>query len=402
MDESDRISLKLKKFRSSVTLALKELAKERRAAGLPVFDFGLGETKGKLHPTIQEAGERAFREGFTMYVDPSGMPELRAAVLHWLRLESEYSADNVVISTGAKQSLFNVFLALCNPSDVVLFDCAPWVSYQPLATACYAFPVMVLPRAGENNYLKIDAEDLRRNLRMRPHAKLFLLNSPCNPTAQLYSQEEINALLHVCLEHRIYFVLDRLYWRILFDGRRYPEPPLDSESKRWLILVDGMSKNFRRTGGLRIGWCVAPKDVAQAMASLQSHYTAGPASPTQSAALAAILLPYPPEMVQDLQALRDLLVGEARTIPRIRFWPIPATFYAFCDIRGLLNKRTPAGILLQSSDDVARYLIESGGVITAPGSNFMQDNFLRFSFAVSREELVTGLGVMRTLLGQVQ
>ncbi|MBI2193923.1 MAG: aminotransferase class I/II-fold pyridoxal phosphate-dependent enzyme [Planctomycetes bacterium] len=388
----------MRKFRPSVTLAMKEAAAARRARGLPVYDFGLGETKGQLHPVIREAGERAFRDGFTMYVDPAGLPELREAVLRWLGLESEYSPDQVVVSTGAKQVLFNILLAVCNPADAVLLDCAPWVSYQPLATAAYAFPVMVLPRSGEACFLKVEPEDLLRNLRMRPHAKLFLLNSPCNPTAQLYGPDEILALQGICVEHRIYFVLDQLYWRLVYDGREYPRPRVDAEARRWLILVDGMSKNFRRTGGLRIGWCVAPADVAAAMANLQSHYTAGPASPTQRAALAALTqMPYPAEMVQEFQALRDLLLHEVASIPGIQAWPIPATFYSFWNIRGLLGRRTPQGKALVSSDDVAAYLAEQGGVITAPGSHFMQEGFLRVSFAVPHGELVEGLQVVRDL-----
>ena len=402
MELQERISAKLRKFRPSETLALKELAAERRAEGLPVYDFGLGETKGRLDPALEEAGARSFREGHTMYADPGGIPELRESVLQWLGWGSEYSNENVVVSTGAKQSLFNVFLAVCNPSDGVLFDAAPWVSYQPLAVTAYAFPVMVLPRSGENRYLKIEPDDLRRNLRMRPHAKLFLLNNPCNPTAQLYDREEIAGLLDVCVRHRIYFVLDRLYWRILYDDQAYPEPPLNEETKRWLITVDGMSKNFRRTGGLRIGWCVAPKDVARAMTNVQSHYTSGPATPTQEVALAAISRPYNYELRQELQGLRDLVYERGANLPGVKLWPIPGTFYSFWDVRGLLGRRTPEGKILLTCDDVARLLAEEGGVITASGSAFMQEGFLRVSFAVPREELVGGLEAAREVLEQVE
>jgi aspartate aminotransferase len=209
MDISDRISTKLGKFRPSLTLELKRLANERVKQGLPVYDFGLGETKGELAEHIREAGVRAYQEGRTMYEDPAGLPELRQAVLDWLDLGDHYDCDNVVITAGAKQSLFNIFLSVCNPADTVLFDAAPWVSYQPLAIAAYASPIMVLPRARAANFMKVTAEDLKRNLSMRPHARLFLLNSPVNPTGQLYTAVEVEALLQVCVEHRIYFVLDR-------------------------------------------------------------------------------------------------------------------------------------------------------------------------------------------------
>ena len=398
MFEAERISAKLAKFRPSLTLELKRLAAERHRLGLPVYNFGLGETKGELAPAIREAGSRAYVEGQTMYGDPAGLPELREAVLEWLDLSGDYGIENVVITAGAKQSLFNIFLAVCNPADIVLFDAAPWVSYQPLAVAAYAVPVMVLPAAGAASHLKISPDDLRRNLRMRPHAKLFLLNSPVNPTAQLYDAGEIEALLQVCVEHRIYFVLDRLYWRIVFDGRTYPEPRLDPETKPWVIQVDGLSKNFRSTGGIRIGWSVAPTDLARAMINLQSHYTSGPAVPTQHSAIAAITGAYDPELRDDLQRKRDLLLAEARALPFVKVWPTPASFYSFWDVRDVFGRTTRDGKTLASSDDVAEYLITSEGVVTASGSGFMQEGYLRISFATPDEHIVNGIqGAARAL-----
>lgn len=401
MRQRDRISTKLGKFRPSLTLQLKRIVSERVAQGLPVYDFGLGETKGELASYVREAGERAYREGQTMYGDPTGIPELREAVLEWLHISDHYDIDNVVISNGAKQSLFNTFLAVCNPADCVLFDAAPWVSYQPLAVTAYATPIMVLPAAGAATRLKVVPDDLLRNLRMRPHAKLFLLNNPVNPTGQLYSAEEIEALLNVCVEHRIFFVLDRLYWRLLFDGAEYPEPRLDDETKRWIVQVDGMSKNFRRTGGIRIGWSVAPADVARAMANMQSHYTAGPAIPTQLSALAAISRAYDPELVRELQCKRDILVREAQALPCVNVWPTRATFYSFWDVRETFGKKTPEGGVLRSSDDVAEYLVRSAGVVTASGCGFMQDGYLRVSFATPDEHIVQGVRAAAQALGRL-
>jgi aspartate aminotransferase len=391
MNDCDRISAKLSKFRPSLTLELKQLAEQRIRNGLPVYDFGLGETKGDLAQHIREAGERAYREGHTMYGDPAGLPELREAVLAWLELSEDYDPSNVVITAGAKQSLFNIFVAVCNPADTVLFDAAPWVSYQPLAIAAYASPIMVLPRAGTANHLKVSPEDLRRNLKMRPHAKLFLLNSPVNPTGQLYSKDELDALLQICVEYRVYFVLDRLYWRLVFDQHSYAEPRIDEETKPWLIQVDGISKNFRRTGGLRIGWSVAPGDVTRAMVNLQGHYTSGPAVPTQHSAWAAIGKQYDPELKSDLQRKRDLLLKESRELPHVEIWPTPASFYSFWDVRRTFGKRTPDGTIINSSDDLAGYLLRAAGVVTGSGAAFMQDGYLRISFATPDEQIAEGI-----------
>lgn len=401
MQPDERISIKLRKFRPSLTLALKTLVHERVSRGLPVHDFGLGETKGKLDPEIRQAGEGAFRDEDTMYSDPGGTPELRAEVLRWLNLTDHYGPEHVVISTGAKQSLFNIFLALCNPADCVLFDAAPWVSYQPLVTMSYAFPVMVLPLGDKRDGLKVTPSDLRRNLDVRPHARLFLVNNPCNPTAQLYSEDEINALLGVCVERQVFFVLDRLYWRIVFDGRSYPEPEVNERTKPWLIQVDGLSKNFRRTGGLRIGWTVAPADVTQAMVNLQSHYTANPSVPTQRAAMAAISRVYNTELPTDLQNKRDLLHQCARDMPHVKIWPTPATFYSFWDVTDCFGRTTPSGDVLRGSDDVAAYLVRESGVVTASGQAFMQNGYLRLSFAVSNHEITAGMAAAREALGKL-
>jgi aspartate aminotransferase len=400
MNVNERISAKVAKFRPSLTLALKTLVGEREAKKLPVYDFGVGETKGALDAGIRAAGEQAFREEHTMYSDPAGLPELRGAVLDWLNLRDHYGPENVIVSTGAKQSLFNIFLSVCNPADCVLFDAAPWVSYQPLAVASYAFPVMVLPLASPSrDLLKVSADDLNRNLDVRPHAKMFLVNSPCNPTAQVYSGEEIDALIQVCVERKVYFVLDRLYWRIMFDGDAYPEPTLNDEVKQWLIQVDGMSKNFRRTGGLRIGWTVGPTDLTKAMVNLQSHYTSGPATPTQRAALAAIERPYDVSMITELQAKRDLLRREAEGMPHVRIWPTPASFYSFWDVTGCFGRKTPDGTVLKNSDDVAEYLVTTCGVVTASGSGFMQNGYLRLSFATPEEDITRGMAAAHKVLG---
>jgi len=402
MERLERVSPKLFKFQTSLTLSLKHLVEDRQARGLPVYDFGLGETKGVLDPAIREAGELAFREGHTFYSDPAGLPRLREAVLNWLELEDHYDIDDVVISTGAKQSLFNIFLAVCNPSDAVLLDAAPWVSYQPLAVSAYGFPVRVLPLGTEQELLKVTPDDLRRNLDARPHAKLFLLNNPVNPTAQLYSADEVEDLLRVCAERKVYFVLDRLYWRILFDGQSYPEPRVDEETKPWLIQVDGMSKNFRRAGGLRIGWAVGPTDLIQAIVKLQSHYTGGPATPTEEAALAALSGGYRVSFRRELQAKRDLLHHHAADMPLVKIWPTPATFYSFWDVRECFGSRTSDGTEIHNSDDLAGYLARSEGVITASGRGFMQDGYLRLSFAIPEDEIVDGMAATKRALSALQ
>jgi len=391
MGNQERISAKLKHFRPSPTLELKRIVHERLAAGLRVYDFGLGETKGDLAGRISDAGARAFQEGRTQYADPAGLPEVREAVLQWLGLEDSYRVENAVITSGAKQALFNAILAVCDPGDTVLFDAAPWVSYLPQSAAASTRHVVVHPQAGDANYLKITGDDLRRALRQEPRARVFLLNSPVNPTGQVYSAGEVEALLRVCVEHRVYFLLDRLYWRLVFDGVAYPEPRVDDETKPWLIQVDGLSKNFRRTGGIRIGWSVGPTDVTRAMINLQSHFTSGPTVPAQHAALAGIACPYSTELRDDLQRKRDLLLGETPKLPGVKVWPTAGAFYSFWDVRALIGKRAPDGSTIRGSDDLAAYLLRGAGVVTASGAAFEQDGYLRISFATPDDHITGGV-----------
>ncbi len=191
--------------------------------------------------------------------------------------------------------------------------------------------------------------------------------------------------------HGLYFVLDRLYWKLVFDGGSFPEPPLDDEVRPWLVQIDGMSKNFRRAGGLRIGWSVGPRDLTDAMVNLQSHYTSGPSVPSQRAALAALQSSYDFTLVQDLERKRNLIVDAARRIPHVDVWDTPATFYSFWDVTGAFGRRTPDGRVLRDSDDVAAYLCQHAGVVTASGCGFMQDGFLRLAFDIPDEEIITGM-----------
>ena len=397
-----RLSAKVDQFTPSLTLALKALVNERRAQGLPIYDFGLGETRGELAPHIVEGAATAYRAGQTQYADPAGLVELREAVLDWLDLAHQYGVDNVIITTGAKQSLFNIFLALADPGDSFLFDCAPWVSYEPLAVASSARAVRVQPERGLDNYLKVSGPDLERALGEHPGAKLFLLNSPCNPTAQLYSAAELEELVAVCVEHQIYFVLDRLYWRLVFKEDYYPEPRIDETTQPWIIQVDGLSKNFRRTGGMRIGWTVAPTDVAAAMVNLQSHYTSGPSVPAQHAALRALEHPYDGEMRADIRNKAALMATEGAKLPLVNVWPTAGTFYSFWDVRSCRGRSAPDGGRLVSSSDVASYLLGTAGVVTAPGEAFAQEGFLRLSITLPDEELIAGVRAAAEALARLQ
>lgn len=388
-DRGRRLSDKLGKLCQSLTLDLKQTVHARRRRNLPVYDFGLGETKGFLSPIIKDGAFQAVSREDTFYTHPAGLPEARRAVLKWLSLTGVYSEENVVISGGAKQCLLNTFMALCDQGDVVLLASCPWVSYAPLAHCVGALPQVVRPEQPTLS-LKTTAVDLERAIRANPRSRLFLLNNPCNPTGQLYSAAEQSALLEVCVRNKIFFVLDRLYWRIVYNGA-FPEPVLNDRTLPWLIQIDGLSKNFRRTGGLRAGWSVAPADISAAMTNLQSHHSSGASTLTQKVVTAALNADYDDEMVRDLDSKRKAVEKLAGKIPLIRALPTQGAFYSFWDVRSAVGKKTPDGKVLASGDDVARYLLDSHGIVTAPGSGFMEAGFLRLSFHIPMHEIRGGL-----------
>ena len=262
--DPSRLSNAIPKFSSSPCLMAKTKVLERRELGLQVFDFGLGESKGDLKDSLKEAGKLAFEEERSGYVHPGGIKELREEALRWLGLEDKYDFENVCVAVGAKQALYNIYVSTCNPGDTVLFDVAPWVSYRPMVFCTSAVPLQVQPSRGFEGNLKITVEDVERVLKGSPNVKSLLINSPCNPTGQVYTKDEIDELLEFCASKRIFFILDRLYWKSMFDGVEYPEPTINEFTKPWLIQIDGLSKNWRNCGGLRVGWAVG-LDVGRAV-----------------------------------------------------------------------------------------------------------------------------------------
>ncbi|MCI5065052.1 aminotransferase class I/II-fold pyridoxal phosphate-dependent enzyme [bacterium] len=399
---NQRLAERVSHFRGSACLEAKQICERRRREGLPVYDFGIGETKGALREEVREAGISAYRESKTGYMDPAGIPELRDAVVDWLDLREHYSAENVVVTVGAKQSIFNTFAARCDPGDALFVECAPWVSYLPIATSLGIRGQAIDPLPEHQGPLKVTAEALEHHVRMTPRTKLVLVNTPCNPTGQVYNKLELESLLEVCLRHNLFLVVDMLYWRYLYDDQQFPVLTEEKEARDALILIDGFSKNFRGAGGLRIGWTVAPRDITQAMIRLQSHTTSGASTPAQYAALAAVTTPYDDEMVRELQSKRDLFEEYAAQIDGISFHKTRGAYYSFWDVRELFGRKTESGDTIENSDDLMNYLIEEAGVVGVTGTAFERDGYLRFMFHIDDETIREGLTAAKEAIHRLQ
>ena len=290
-------------------------------------------------------------------------------------------------------------LAVCNPGDTVLSAAAPWVSYGPIAACASATLVQAQPL--ENSSLKTSVQDLEYYLRQYPRTKIFILNNPCNPSAQLYSAKEVQELLELCVKSQVYFLLDRLYWKILFQDTPYPAPKIDSNSKEWLIQVDGLSKNFFRLGGLRVGWSLASTRLSEVMSIMQSHHSSGTAVPSQLVALNVLSRPYDSSFLDSLKHNRKQILSAENQLPHVTIPPMQGTYYSFWNVRNAFGTSTPSGQKIQNSKDMASYLLDSHGIVTSPGNNFGTEGYLRLSYAVAPEIIEGGLLAAKKALSQL-
>lgn len=389
----ERLASRFDGLGPSCTLELKATARNRIARNLPVYDFGLGENSFPLPDGLLESAVKCIRSGNTGYADPSGIAELRDKILEWMNLEDQYQRHNVIVSCGAKQAILNVFLAVCNPGDVILTAVAPWVSYGPIAQCASATAIQVTPNS--SNSLKVSRKELLEAFTKHPKTRVFLLNNPCNPTGQLYSEQEVNELLELCVDHNVYFMLDRLYWKIVFDGKKYPEPEINEHTKPWLIQIEGLSKNFCKLGGLRVGWSIAPSDVSELMTILQSHHSSGTAVSSQEIALEVLSREYNSDLLTALQRNRDLLKKCADSIQHLKVCNTQGAYYSFWDVRATFGKKTSSGAVIKDSQDLAEYLVNEYGVVTAPGKSFGLDGYLRLSFAIAVETIEPGMAAAK-------
>jgi len=364
-------------------------AKELAKAGKKVVDFSVGEPDFTTPQHICDAATAAMRAGHTHYTAASGIAELKQAVAaaYSERHGLTYAADQVVISNGAKHSLHNVFTALCNPGDEVIIPAPYWVSYAELVKLTGAKPVIVETR--EDDDFKLTPAQLRGAI--TPRTTILLLCSPSNPTGSVYTPEELATLADIVLERNLLVVSDEIYERLIYGTHRFASfPTLRPGLQDRTIVVNGVSKAYAMTGW-RIGWTLSPKNVAAAMADLQSQETSNASSISQYAALAAVEGPQEcvERMREEFAQRREFVVGRIRAIPGLRCTEMAGAFYAFVNIRSYVN-RAYGGNRVENSAQWCLALLEQQGVATVMGSAFGAEGYVRISFATSMENLRKG------------
>lgn len=407
--ESSRIAERIRQLAASATLAMSQKSSELRAAGVDVVNLSVGEPDFATPLHIKEAAKKAIDDNFTHYSPVAGYPGLREAVAEKLRKENHagYEAAQVVVSTGAKQALSNVVLAVVNPGDEVIIPVPAWVSYVEMVKLAEGKSVLV--PAGIEQGFKITPAQLEAAITDR--TRLIMLCSPSNPSGAVYSREELRGLVEVLKRYPQVTVLsDEIYEHINYTPEGHVSMAEFPEIADRLVIVNGVSKAYAMTGW-RIGYMAGPLEIAKATTKLQGQTTSGTCSIAQKAAEAAYRGPQDcvEEMCQAFRRRRDLIVRLAREIPGLKLDEPQGAFYIFPEISAFLGKSytvtAPDGTetvnVIKTDADLAMYLLEVAHVATVAGSAFCMPGYLRLSYAAADALLTEAMRRIREALARL-
>lgn len=386
-----KLSQFTRQLKPSETLAISTKAKALRAQGRNIIDFGLGEPDFATPDNIIRAAEHAMAEGFTKYTPPAGLPALRQAIADKLKRENnlDYAPEEIIVSCGAKQALYNVAMVLLDAGDEVLIPGPYWVTYPTQVLLAGGTPV-IIPTTVSNDF-KITGDILRRYI--TPKTKGLLLNSPCNPTGAVYTPAELEDLARVLLDTDLFIITDEIYEHIIYDGlKQISIATLDPALKARSIVVNGFSKAYAMTGW-RLGYCAGPREVIAMCDRLQSQTTSNATAFAQVAGIEALTGPQESvgTMAQAFEQRRNFVVQRLNAIPGITSNTPCGAFYVFPRIADLFGRRAQGGRPLTTAAEVADYLLEAAGVAVVPGDAFGDDHYMRISYASSMAELEAGL-----------
>ncbi|PUV21589.1 pyridoxal phosphate-dependent aminotransferase [Sphingobacterium sp. DR205] len=377
-----------------------KLGRELAAKGVNVISLSVGEPDFNTPEHVKDAAKKALDENWTRYSPVPGYPELRQAIVNKLKTENnlDYDISQIVVSTGAKQSLSNVILTLINPGDEVIIPTPYWVSYSEMVVLAEGKSVFINTEI-DNNF-KITPAQLEAAI--TPKTKLFMFSSPNNPTGTVYSKDELAALAKVFEKHPQVFILsDEIYEHINFVDKHESIAQFDSIKDR-VIIINGFSKAFAMTGW-RLGYIAANKTIAAANDKLQGQTTSGTCSISQRAGIVAYEqgLASVNKMKEAFARRRQLVYDLLSDIPGVRTNLPEGAFYFFPEISSFFGKKDQDGNIIKNSSDLALYLLNVGHVATVGGDSFGNDNYIRLSYAASDESLIEALKRIKAALGKL-
>ena len=383
----------------SATLAISAKAKQMKAEGIDVVNFGVGEPDFATPENVKEAGIQAIRDNKTKYTPAAGIIELRKAICKRMKLDLglDYEPSQVVVASGAKHSVYLALMVCCDPGDEVVVAAPYWLSYAEMIRMAGAVPVEVRAQASAN--FKITAEQLEAAITDK--TKMFMLNSPSNPTGMVYTREELEALAAVCEKHGIYVLADDIYCNLVYDGIEYTSiASVSPAMKEQCIVVNGVSKSYAMTGW-RVGYTLSNPTVAKAMASYASHSTGAPATMAQWAAVESLEGDQSSveRMRQQFEERRNHLVERMNQIEGVSCIKPQGAFYVMMDMSGFVGK-TMYGHVIQDDADFAALFLEKALVATVPCAAFAAPNYLRWSYATSMENIDKGLDRLEKFIAE--
>jgi aspartate aminotransferase len=393
-----KLSRRLSLIEPSPTLAVSAKAAALRAKGLDVISFGAGEPDFDTPAHIKDAAKRALDAGATKYTQVEGTPALRAAVAKWLGKAHNLSfeASEIIVSAGAKQSLFNAMHAIVDEGDEVIIPAPAWGSYNEIVKMAGGRPVVVLGAAANNFVPKI--ADIEKAI--TPRTRAILYSSPCNPTGAMLDEASVRAIADLAVKHDFWIITDDIYRTLIYGDAKFFQPAsISPEVRARTIIVDGVSKSFAMTGW-RIGFAAAPKELVVAMGTLQGQSTTNAAAVSQAAALAAIEGPTDEleKMRVEFDKRRKTMVARLREIPGVTCVEPKGAFYAFPDLSAFIGKKTPDGKKIENDVQLCEWLIEAAKVAVVMGSAFHAPGFVRLSYATSMKNVEEGVRRMAEAL----
>jgi aspartate aminotransferase len=391
------LSKKALNIQPSLTLDISAKAKSMKAEGIDVISFGAGEPDFNTPQNIQEKGINAIKEGLTKYTSTSGIIELKKAICNKLKRDNnlDYSPENIIVSSGAKHSIFNSLMAILNPGDEVVFGIPYWVSYPEMVKLADGIPVYV--KTEEENGFKFTVKDLEKI--RTDKTKAVIINSPNNPTGSVYSKEEIIEIANWAVKNNVFIISDEIYEKLIYGDEKHTSiASVNKEIKNLTILINGVSKSHAMTGW-RIGYAVAHKDIIKVMTNVQSHSTSNPSSISQYASVEALngdqssVL----EMKEQFIKRRDYMVEAINDIRGLSCKKPEGAFYIMMNFTKFIGK-TVNGHTIKTSMDFSNLLLEEAKVAVIPGVAFGDNKYVRLSYATSLENIKNGLSRIKTLL----
>lgn len=387
-----KLSKRASSINPSLTLSITAKAKEMKKQGLDVVSFGAGEPDFDTMIHIKDAAKQAIDEGFTKYTATAGITELREAIAGKLRRDNwlDYKTNQILVSTGAKQALYEIIMTVVDSGDEVIVPVPYWVSYEEMVKMAGGVSVFIRTRG-----FKLDPEDLERAI--TPKTKMLILNSPVNPTGAVYDEKDLKKIAAICVKHNIFILSDEIYEKLVYDKKHVSIASINDKVKGITAVVNGISKSYSMTGW-RLGYVAGPEEVIKVATRLQDHITSNASSISQKAALAAIDGPqdHIPKMIWEYKKRRDLMVEKLNSIEGV-IAPLPdGAFYVFADVSAYYKGN------IKGSIDFCTRLLDEAYVAVIPGVAFGDDRYVRLSYATGTEHIKRGLERMHKFCGDIK